>query len=846
LIKELRKQYLELNKTFDESTSRSNTRESYRSAFEEAGMNVDEIDFTSEQGIIAALKKLEGLAAREGLKAKIALQKAIGDVQIEIDVANTKQSQEDAIKQIEDSFDNYEISMELDKLNIPPDLAKRLFGIDAVSLDDIKSDIESQLSDAKATKGKEDYVDELEEKLEKVNDLEKKQMAERLREYVTYARDSVSERAKIELEALRKRKEIEETFDKNSRENPNSREANEEYKKAALAKLDEETNRQLNNLEWDEFQKSEIFINIFNDLEGASSSLLDHTLEKLQEFKDSWQDMPLEDVEKITTKINELEVALANTRPNEAYKKAQKGIEDAMRATKFQSEDASKTFKYGEKGKSSKKDFKQALEQELIYQSQLKAAADARVATLEKEIRIEESKKNVNKNVLNSKKEELETQKDISNGAQSNISTTKQTLTYYDRQVAALKKQEEAIGQARSMANDLYGAFKDLNDALGGDSDSPAAIFADMGMSMLDTVMNTMALQVQLNASTVAAEGLGAAMNSAMGIIGWIVMAVQLLAKAITAVVSAAEKNRARQIEQWADVVELLVERYEDLSEAISEAYSIDQLKSYSRELEDINKAQLDAIDKQIAIYENAKRLSDEEKEHLKELKKQRKDAVKDYEEQQKEMVESVGGNYDFSSVAEQFADAWVSAFEETGDGLTGLEEAWDEYFANLIKKQASSRALSVIFSRVLDEINKSLEDDYTIDADEAAVIEGLANSAVKNADSAMKSINNTFGSFVSGTEKLSGLSSGISGITEQQADLLSSYWNAVRFDVSAIRSKFEDYMATQTNDPNSNPVLLVLDQQLSQITGIKSILESLIDRGGNLNGNGACLKVLI
>ena len=121
------------------------------------------------------------------------------------------------------------------------------------------------------------------------------------------------------------------------------------------------------------------------------------------------------------------------------------------------------------------------------------------------------------------------------------------------------------MGNSLDMAKDLYEAFSDLYEALGGDKDSPVAIFANMGMNMAETVVNTIMLQMQLAAATVQAEGMGAAMNSAMGIIGWIVMAIQLVVKLITAIVQVHDNNLQKQIDAWAEGVEMLKKEYEKL-----------------------------------------------------------------------------------------------------------------------------------------------------------------------------------------------------------------------------------------------------------------------------------------
>lgn len=41
-------------------------------------------------------------------------------------------------------------------------------------------------------------------------------------------------------------------------------------------------------------------------------------------------------------------------------------------------------------------------------------------------------------------------------------------------------------------------------------------------------------------------------------------------------------------------------------------------------------------------------------------------------------------------SAADAFVDAWLEAFQETGDGLKGLEDNFNEMLLNLVKRQAA------------------------------------------------------------------------------------------------------------------------------------------------------------
>jgi hypothetical protein len=92
------------------------------------------------------------------------------------------------------------------------------------------------------------------------------------------------------------------------------------------------------------------------------------------------------------------------------------------------------------------------------------------------------------------------------------------------------------------------------------------------------------------------------------------------------------------------------------------------------------------------------------------------------------------------------------------------------------------------------------------------------------------------------GESELSGLSKGIQGISETQADILAAYWNAVRFDVSAIRQRFDDFMAMQGYGEEVNPVENHLKTISLNTTAMLHLLE---DARGDSEANAIRVKVL-
>jgi hypothetical protein len=89
----------------------------------------------------------------------------------------------------------------------------------------------------------------------------------------------------------------------------------------------------------------------------------------------------------------------------------------------------------------------------------------------------------------------------------------------------------------------------------------------------------------------------------------------------------------------------------------------------------------------------------------------------------------------------------------------------------------------------------------------------------------------------------LSGLQKGISGITEDQADVLAAYWNSTRGYMAHIDSMFSSFVE-KWNNVESNPIVSELKRQNMLISDIRDIFMSVTKGGHRMSGYG--IKVFL
>jgi hypothetical protein len=204
--------------------------------------------------------------------------------------------------------------------------------------------------------------------------------------------------------------------------------------------------------------------------------------------------------------------------------------------------------------------------------------------------------------------------------------------------------------------------------------------------------------------------------------------------------------------------------------------------------------------------------------------------------------VEELGGTYDFKSAAREFVDAWLDAFNESGNGLKGFEKQFNDFYMNIVRNQAVTRGASKILEPMLQEIDKALEGDFMVDKSENSKIQKAADYAGEQFNNFMMKMIENWGNSLTGQSnvELSGLQRGIQGVTEDTAEILASYLNSIRFFVSEQSDLLKQLVALQNgNNQTENPMVAQLKLVVRETTTIKEAIQSVIQANHKNGGSG-------
>ena len=887
-IKEVYKAYKDLREVMSEPNAKAGAWAKYRGmvkeALDKAGIDIDSFiakvgDMTSEDSVIAALEELKTKAATAS--DRVAVERAIGEFKLDVKLNLDKTAFEEAMNDAEKLIDGYQLGVELDKLHIPKDFAQQFFDLEAQDLPELRMSIMAEFDglDIGAEEEK-----KIKETLRKVDELEAKAQQERLKKYLQYTRNVIGERGKILMEEFDQLQEISKTFVvtnsmalskgivtekqleilasfgqtidtllQDTDENilgtvvgiaPQQltqlrllQSELQETGKIAEEAVRRDTMDKLGRFDWNAFKGSETFMSIYSDLTKTAPEALQILVDKMEDHRDQWSKLPIDQVKEYTKLLEQARDAIDKSKaPREIIEKA---FEDIKGTGYTSAKDASVAMANAEMEI-------QRLEQERsIVENIEKMRAEG--------VEEEEIKKLLTKDqesLLKETTENLDTQKkdyeDIVSNASKYLKSVTSITNAYKALVARVGKFKAAVDKAFEGVDAVVDMLDD--DSISKNLVSFAKDMSDIAFGAVELVYQFQEAQVGLQNAANEAEIFGYKMNMAMGVIGWIVMGIQLIAKGLKFAFEAHDKALQKQIDAEIDKVDKLKIAYNDLQKSIEGAFIAADLGRYTREANENLRQQIAATQRMIDAEEDKKKQDDEAIEGWKE-------DIRDMTATLEENVESAFSTLTdgiLDNVLETtrgFVDAWYDAYSEAGNGMKGLEDNFREMLLNMLKQQASMQLISPFIDKYKDWLKEYVDvegGDSELTLDEARVWAERVRETFPEVD---RLLTNWFEGAQSilgpNYGELSDLEKGIQGMTEEQAEVLAAYWNSCRFMLSNIDMTLTNIAsAVLGSNSTENPVVSELKRHTEILKTIDSRLESIIGSGDSAH-IGSYVKVL-
>lgn len=830
VIDDMNKKYKELAKTFDDITSKRRAFEAYKDAFSTAFKDISWIpknvkqmtaeeftekvlNFPDENSLISFLERL----AKEPMKAfeKIKVELARGSYELDVETREKEKARKKINDSINRMFEDYELSIDVKELDLPKDIAESVFNVTYTSLDEMKNKIIELLSEGNETvkteleKDAPDWKKISEElgetqanaakaTIEKIRQMEDDAARDRAKTYVKYLKEEMNERVKLRVETLRKLQEVEESN------------FSDTQKKRISDNIEQEAKANEAKLDLKSFQSSEFYTLMFEDLSAVGSNTLNALNEKLEAMKNNLSDLPVSDVKEIVDQITKLQEELSSRNP---FKNLRTAVADlkALREQGIDQETAETNFAvYSSFLENTQReiDVVQSIisaRERTYLGAQEAASAQEYLNSLSEDY---SDYLSMSSDELNDMLEQLKIDKVYQEGL---VGVAKTQLAVFTAIVKALKAEKSAFSQIASLANKTLDILEPIGEILGdasGDLQDIMSFASDMGetgIEMASGINDVIAVTKQLT-SEIKAGGASYAtsMEAAGGYIGLIIIALKVVVKIISFIRAQEKKHRERELEALADKVDDLAKKYDKLGEAISSAYDAQKIKELNREMEKNLEYQKIAIQRAIALNQMDKDAADPNSEvykNIQKLKEQLADIEEQEAERQASYIQKWGGLGDAESrmsFVEDMTQAWLDSFKETGDGLSGLEEQWNEYFDNIALKQLTLRTKKKAMDDYMNLIDKFVSEKSAggeeLTREELDKLNKYKEILFQSYNEEMKKYAELLG--IKGgqdTGTLSALAKGVQSITESQAEVIESYLNSIRMFVASSNGEAKE-----------------------------------------------------
>lgn len=813
LLKEMNKQYEQLDKYMDDDSAAQSVMKQYADNLKYVGMP-DEIvkSFVPDkQGLIQALKQIEPTI--KDFKKRAQLKSDIVELQIQLDTEFFQQQLNDVKNEISKSFDQLNLYKKLQGEGLSDGLIKSMFGELTSSFDDVRKGIEDQFTAkfGNNTKWSTDIWKQYQEQIDKLDKEVYQDQINQAQELIKAYKQQLSDQLQLDKWYIEEKQKIQNNA--NIAKNP-------ELQKQLQENLTAQYKKKTGENTWKNFQGSDMYVKIFENLDHTSTKVLDYMIQRLQSLREEMKNLDPTQVKAITEQISKLQETRNSRNPFKAFTS---GLKELVKYTKEYKKLG------GDNALISTSDKYDKEEKNIENQGKIIANLDAEYNKSMLLNGLDDEKTKTLKTNLDLSKNQLDNMKKQHSETKGTLDTLNNVQGETDN---AKNKFSKSVTDITSIVSSMATAFNGLFEALGGSDEQ-----LENTLSVVDNIGQAIGSYYSGNYAGVVSGAMGALTG---------------VAKLFNN-----EGKIDKEIARQERAVNSLQHAYEKLKKSMDDAFDTQKLYEY-------NQKSVDALKKQQKAYqaminaERGRKKPDEGK--IQEWEQQIDDLNTTIQELGESMTEALGGfgsQSNYKSAAEAFSEAWVDAFNEGSDALEALNNKFDEYFNTMLTKQLMNRATSKYIQPILEAFDKAVSEgseggNNGLDVTKKE-LEGIKELKDKNLalfNEYAKNLMDVLNVKPAGSSNISALQQGIQSVTESTAQALESILNSLRFyvatqqaDIRIIRDtlleKLGNSISAITQDTSSSPVLIELRLQTTILTDIRDTLTSCVKGGHKQGRNG-------
>lgn len=818
LLKDMSSEYQKLIKYEGEEQATADVRKHFALAAKNVGMNIN--NFIPDRQTIA--KKIEYLASlyKELGKRGSALRNAT-EIRLDIDEEYFKQQLDDAKNNAQEAFSQLDLFKKLKGEGLSDSIIKSMFGDLTSSFDDVRKSI---TDDFEAKWGKDqnkwgdDVAKEYASQMQKLDKEVYQDQINQAQELIKAYKQQLSDQLQLDKWYIEEKQKIQSNANISK---------NKDLQKQLQDNLDKQYASKTDTNSWKDFQNSDMYISIFENLDHTSNRVLTAMKARLEGLRSSLKNLTPEQLKQIVEQINKIDALLVERNP------------------------------YSNIGKN----FKEYLK----FAKQRKKLEEEHIDATQKEQILKNDQSNANKDVKNA--EIAYNNAVIKHGVASKEAIQARILWDIDKerlrvitdqlvaQGKITKKQAEQIRNGQKLQKTLQQQVQNIGQNFSDAASSVTELFSALNDWGANIEMSDDLSEVVDGISKIGSSLEGITTRPFSAVIG----AIGGIGKTLGGIFGWGTKDKKlqKQIENHQKAIEKLRERYSELKDAMDNAFDIERLAQYNDEMVKNLKTQNANLESMIKAEQDKKKTDNDK---IEEYRKQIEANNKAIEEAEQSLTEQLGGfgtKANYKSAAEEFAKTWVDAYNEGSDALEALNDKFDEYIQNLIVKQATQRIVGKMLEPLFKKIDNAVEQGSDGGNNGLNLVKAELDNIMTTGKDKLKGVSDMLKSFVDElgykpkvSSNISALQQGIQSVTESTAQALESILNSLRFyvatqqsDIRIIRDtlleKLGNSISAITQDTSSSPVLIELRLQTTILTDIRDTLTSCVKGGHKQGRNG-------
>ena len=532
----------------------------------------------------------------------------------------------------------------------------------------------------------------------------------------------------------------------------------DDYAKAQIQGYKDKQAQEIAKLQYEAFKDSPMYVQMFDDLDNASTTMLRNMKQRIEELKTSWKDLTPTQLKEMQSRLNEIDTQLAKRNP---FKGLIDGIKEYRNLRKGGDTLGNKSEGAAEKA--------------------LDAAAKARLEAEKEYLEI--------LNREGTTQEEIADAKKRFDDAAADEDAAAKALENWKKVKDAIGLSANELFQMLNWAGDIAKGIADISEAMGADEED---------VQYWNDVSDALG-QISGGIHDIVSAAMS---GNVVGIISSTLTAIPKMFVGFANLFSAGKIKRAnKEIKRQQQLLEQLEYTYGRLEAATDKVFGRDYLNNYNQQLKNLQ-AQQAAYEKQARAERSKGKKKDKDK--IKEYEEQARETADKIKELQDDLVAHFTGS-SRTDVARQMAQSWIDARASMSDTFAAIKGDYQDLIKNMIVEGAAARVIENALTPVWDSMEAMLAKND---------VEGAIDSLVNGMDSALNAANNgmevlwkaleargyDMKSLISDTDsEYTGIAKSVAGATSEEILQLSGFVNTALYHTAYLPKIYEELVAMRT-----------------------------------------------